>query len=362
MFDTRLVGEARNLTFLRSCEHETILLLRLFLLGPKGTFRSSASFVDNHKKHHQKVPLKTGLFVLRTYMKSRKGTSRVAASKTASSRRAGMKVAIQGITASFHEVAAFAHFGGPVDTVECLSFHELCEALKHDRAQFGVMAIENSIAGSILPNYFLLQEYHFSIVGELYLPIHLHLMALPGVKLKDIKCVESHPMAIRQCSDFLRQMNGIVIRESEDTALSAKKIRDNKLKDVAAIANSRAAEKFGLNLVEKGIETNKKNFTRFLILTKSGTAVNGSNKASLSFEVANQVGSLADVLMEFKKSFINLTKIQSIPIVGRPQEYSIHIDVEWAKRSQYDQAMRQVMRQTRNLNVLGEYKKANIKF
>lgn len=277
-------------------------------------------------------------------------------------RTKGMKVAIQGIAASFHEVAAFTHFGGPVDTIECLTFHQLCEVLKNDRAEYGVMAIENSIAGSILPNYFLLQEYHFSIVGELYLPIHLHLMALPGVKLKDIRSVESHPMAIRQCTDFLQQLNNVVIRESEDTALSARKIKDNNLKDVAAIANAQAAEKFGLHLLEKRIETNKKNFTRFLILNKSKSAVPGSNKASLSFEVTNQVGSLADVLTVFKNSSINLTKIQSIPILGRPREYSIHVDVEWTKREQYDRAMQQVLRQTRNLNVLGEYKKANIKF
>ena len=279
-----------------------------------------------------------------------------------SARKNGMKVAIQGIAASFHEVAAFTHFGGPVDTIECLTFHHVCEAIKNDRAEYGVMAIENSIAGSILPNYFLLQEYHFSIVGELYLPIHLHLMALPGVKLTDIRTIESHPMAIRQCTDFLQQLDNVIIRESEDTALSARKIKEQKLKDVAAIANAQAAEKFGLHIVEKRIETNKKNFTRFLILHKSKSAVTGSNKASLSFEVANQVGSLADVLTVFKSSAINLTKIQSIPILGRPSEYSIHVDVEWAKRERYDLAMRQVLRQTRNLNVLGEYKKANIKF
>jgi prephenate dehydratase len=274
----------------------------------------------------------------------------------------GMIVAIQGIAASFHQVAAFTHFGGPVETVECLTFHTLCEALNTGRADAAVMAIENSIAGSILPNYFLLQQYHFSIVGELYLPIHLHLVALPGVKLKDIRTVESHPMAIRQCTEFLNQLTDVVIRESDDTALSARKIRESKLKDVAAIANTQAAEKFGLNILERRIETNRKNFTRFLILTKDKTPVGGSNKASLSFEVANEVGSLADVLMVFRNHTINLTKIQSIPIVGRPREYTIHIDVEWKSRKYYDLAMREVLRATRNLNVLGEYKKATIKF
>jgi prephenate dehydratase len=273
-----------------------------------------------------------------------------------------LKIAIQGITASFHEVAALTYFNQPIETVECLSFHVLCESLKHNKADYAVMAIENSIAGSILPNYFLLQEYHFSIVGELYLPIHMHLLALPGVKLEDIKSIESHPMAIRQCSDFLNRLNGVEIRESDDTALSAMKVKEKKLKDTAAIANEHAAKKFGLHILEKRIETNKKNFTRFLILNKKNGDGKESNKASLCFEVANEAGSLADVLMSFKEQSINLTKIQSIPIVGKPREYSIHIDVEWKKRKNYDVALNQVLRQTRNLNVLGEYKKAEIKF
>ncbi len=273
-----------------------------------------------------------------------------------------LRIAIQGIATSFHEVAALTHFQGPIDTVECLSFHELCETLKFDRADYAVMAIENSIAGSILPNYFLLQEYHFAIVGELYLPIHMHLLALPGVTMKDIKTIESHPMAIRQCSEFLNRLQGVEIRESDDTALSAKKVSEKKLRDTAAIANEHAAKKFGLQILERRIETHKKNFTRFLILTKRGEGVANSNKASLSFEVANEAGSLANVLMSFKENSINLTKIQSIPIIGKPREYSIHIDVEWKRKKNYDVALNQVLRQTRNLNVLGEYKKAEIKF
>ena len=272
-----------------------------------------------------------------------------------------LRVAIQGIATSFHEVAALSHFDEPIETIECLSFHVLCEALKNDRADYAMMAIENSIAGSILPNYFLLQEYHFSIVGELYLPIHMHLLALPGVKMKDIKSIESHPMAIRQCSEFLHKLVGVEIRESDDTALSAKRIRDNKLKETAAIANEQAAKKFGLQILERRIETHKKNFTRFLVLTKNGS-IPDSNKASLSFEVANEAGSLANVLTSFKDNNINLTKIQSIPIIGKPREYSIHVDVEWTRRKSYDDALRQVLRQTRNLNVLGEYKKSEMKF
>ncbi|MBS1950509.1 MAG: Prephenate dehydratase [Cytophagales bacterium] len=280
-----------------------------------------------------------------------------------------LKIAIQGIATSFHEVAALTYFTEPFVSVECLTFHALCESLKKDESDFAMMAIENSIAGSILPNYFLLQEYHFSIIGEVYLPIHMHLLALPGVTMKDIKNIESHPMAIRQCSDYLHRLNGVDIRESDDTAYSAKKVADKKLKDTAAIANEYAAKKFGLAILEKRIETHKKNFTRFLVLsrktTASGEAQPGqlaSNKASLCFEVANEVGSLAEALMTFKTNAINLTKIQSIPIIGKPNEYSIHIDVEWKSRKNYDNAINQVLRQVRNLNILGEYKKGKIEY
>ena len=273
-----------------------------------------------------------------------------------------LRIAIQGIATSFHEVAAMTYFTEPIETVECLSFHALCESLKDGKSDFAVMAIENSIAGSILPNYFLLQEYHFSIIGEVYLPIHMHLLALPGVKLSDIKNIESHPMAIRQCSDYLHRLNGVDIRESDDTALSAKRVKELNLKTTAAIANEYAAKKFGLEILEKRIETHKKNFTRFLILTKRANGKAESNKASLSFEVANEVGSLADALITLKNYQINLSKIQSIPIIGKPSEYSIHIDVEWKKRKNYDEAIRLVLRQVKNLNILGEYKKGKIEY
>ena len=273
-----------------------------------------------------------------------------------------LNVAIQGIASSFHEVAALSYFSAPINTLECLSFHALCERLKDGDADYAVMAIENSIAGSILQNYFLLQEYHFSIVGELYLPIHMHLLALPGVKISDIRSIESHPMAIRQCTEFLHSLNGVEIRESDDTALSAKRVSELKLKNTAAIANEFAAKRYGLEILEKRIETHKKNFTRFLILTKRSKGKTESNKASMCFEVANEVGSLADTLTTFKNNSINLTKIQSIPIIGRPSEYSIHVDVEWKRRKNYEEAMHQVLGQVKNLNVLGEYKKAKIEY
>lgn len=272
------------------------------------------------------------------------------------------RVAIQGIAASFHEHAARTFFGESISTIECLTFHSLCEALKSGKADHAVMAIENSIAGSILPNYFLLQEYHFSIVGELYVPIHMHLLALPGVKMKDIRTIESHPMAIRQCSDFLHGLTQVQVRESDDTALSAKRVRELGLKDTAAIANERAAKLYGLQILEKRIETHKKNFTRFLILKRRSLPEKDSNKASLSFEVPHAVGSLAETLMTLKTNRINLTKIQSIPIIGKPTEYSIHVDVEWRSRKDYDSAIRQILLQVHNLNILGEYKKAKIEY
>lgn len=272
------------------------------------------------------------------------------------------KIAIQGITASFHEIAAVTYFGNSIDTIECLSFYDLCESLKNERADYAVMAIENSIAGSILPNYFLLQEYHFQIIGELYIPIHMHLLALPGTRIEQLKTIESHPMAIRQCSDYLHRLDGVELRESDDTALSAKKISDKKLKGVGAIANEFAAKRFGLEILEKRIETHKKNFTRFLILSRRNGTPDGADKASISFEVANEVGSLAEALMTFKANSINLTKIQSIPVIGKPSEYSIHVDLEWKSRKKYDSAMKTVMRQVRNLNVLGEYKKGKIEY
>jgi prephenate dehydratase len=277
-------------------------------------------------------------------------------------KRKKIRVAIQGISTSFHEMAAITYFAEPIETIECLTFHDVCDALKNDQADYAVMAIENSIAGSILPNYFLLQEYHFSIVGELYVPIHMHLLALPGVKIGSVTTIESHPMALRQCSEYLQTLNGVELRESDDTALSAKRVREKKLKTTAAIANEFAAKKFGLNILERRIETHKKNFTRFLVLKKRTNGKTESNKASLSFEVANSVGSLAEALMTFKNHSINLTKIQSIPIVGKPNEYSIHIDVEWMKRKNYDDALNEVLRQVKNLSILGEYKKAKIEY
>jgi len=258
------------------------------------------------------------------------------------------RVAIQGIRASFHEEAAFKFFGTDIETIECDSFKQTCEVLKNKKSDFVVMAIENSIAGSLLPNYTLLREYNFTIVGEVYLAIQLHLLALPGIKFKDIKYVQSHPIAIRQCSDFFDEFPHLQVIESSDTAACAKKIRE-------AIANQLAAKLYDLQVMERRIESNKKNFTRFLILADKSIGSSESNKASLSFQVGNSVGSLAEVLNVFSEHKINLSKIQSMPVLGKRKEYNFYVDIEWKNQADYDLAIRKVLKHTVNFTIMGEY-------
>jgi prephenate dehydratase len=268
------------------------------------------------------------------------------------------RVAIQGIRASFHEEAAFLHFGEDIQTIECNSFKQTFEALQNKEADYVVMAIENSIAGSILPNYSLMMSYSFPVVGEVYLPIQLHLMALPGVKFEDVKYVTSHPIAIRQCVDFFDEYPHLKIIESSDTAACAKRIRDEELTDTVAIANTLAAKLYQLDVLERRIESNKKNFTRFLILTHhENVEKKENNKASLCFQVSNQVGALAKVLQIFAEQNINMSKIQSMPVIGRRNEYNFYVDVEWDNSKQYDTAIRQVLKYTHNFNILGEYQR-----
>ena len=267
------------------------------------------------------------------------------------------RVAIQGIRASFHEEAAFKFFGNDIETVECDSFKQTCEVLKQKQADYVVMAIENSIAGSLLPNYTLLREYNFPIVGEVYLPIQLHLLALPGVKFEDIKYVQSHPIAIRQCSDFFDEFPHLQVIESSDTAACAKKIREENLTDTVAIANQLAAKLYDLEVMERRIESNKKNYTRFLILTDKPTDNTDINKASLSFQVGNSVGSLAKVLNILVEHQINLSKIQSMPVLGKRNEYNFYVDIEWKNQPDYDTAIRKVLKHTINFTIMGEYLK-----
>jgi prephenate dehydratase len=268
------------------------------------------------------------------------------------------RVAIQGIRASFHEEAAFKYFGENIHTIECNSFKQTFDALEAGEADYVVMAIENSIAGSILPNYSLLLNYNFPVIGEIYLPIQLHLMALPGVAFEQVKYVTSHPIAIRQCVDFFDEYPHLKIVESNDTAACAKRISDEKLTDTVAIANTLAAKLYGLDIIERRIESNKKNFTRFLILTTHENAVKQpADKASLCFQVSNQVGALAKVLNIFAQQGVNMSKIQSMPVLGKRNEYNFYVDVEWDETKQYDSAVKQILKYTHNFNILGEYKR-----
>lgn len=268
------------------------------------------------------------------------------------------RVAIQGIKASFHEEAAFKYFGRDIETIECNSFKQTCDVLENEQADFVIMAIENSIAGSLLPNYTLIRDYNFAINGEVYLPIQLHLMALPGVKFDDIKFATSHPIAIRQCVDFFDDYPNIQVIESSDTAACAKKIRDEQLTDTVAIANNLAAELYGLNIIERRIESNKKNYTRFLILQKEKNEDNKKiNKASICFQVGNHVGALSKVLHIFAELNVNLTKIQSMPVLGKRNEYYFYVDMEWKDIENYDTAIRKALKYTVNFNIMGEYEK-----
>lgn len=267
------------------------------------------------------------------------------------------RVAIQGIKASFHEEAAFKFFGEDIETIECNSFKQTFQKLAAGEADYVVMAIENSIAGSLLPNYTLLREYNFPVVGEVYLHIQLHLMALPGVKFEDIKTVTSHPIAIRQCSDFLDEFPELKVVESSDTAACAKKIKEEGLTDTVAIANTLAAKLYGLNVLERRIESNKKNYTRFLILTDKPTEIENTNKASLCFQVTNDAGSLAKVLNILAELDINMSKVQSMPVLGRRNEYNFYVDVEWNNTANYEDAIRRIVKHTINFSIMGEYVK-----
>ncbi len=267
------------------------------------------------------------------------------------------RVAIQGTRASFHEEAAYKYFGEDITTVECESFKRTCDVLKQGDADYVVMAIENSIAGSLLPNYNLLRDYRFQITGEVYLSIQLHLMALPGVPFEDIKFIESHPIAIRQCADFLEDNPQIKVSEGMDTAACAKKISENQLHNTAAIANQLAAKLYGLHILERRLETNKKNYTRFLILSNEINNNPLANKASLSFQTGNQIGALYKVLHCFAEQHINLSKIQSMPVLGKRNEYEFYVDIEWKKQQDYDAAIRKVLKHTINFTIMGEYQK-----
>lgn len=266
------------------------------------------------------------------------------------------RIAVQGIAGSFHEAAALKYFNEEIEVVECKSFTSVCELIDTDKVDYAVMAIENSIAGSLLKNYQLIRDYHLRIIGEIYIHIQMNLMVSPGVKSKNITDIYSHPIALQQSMEFIEKYYPDArLHEGMDTAASAKLISEDKPEHAAAIANLRSAKLYGLEVLETGIETNKKNYTRFLILSKHGNPTKGTNKASLCFEVGHFHGALARVLNTFAENEINLSKIQSVPIIGKPNEYNFHVDIEWSKPESYDRAIHEVLKGASSLSILGEY-------
>ena len=273
------------------------------------------------------------------------------------------KVAIQGGLGAYHEVAARQYFSDDeVSILPCVSFRDIFAEAKKDPSLIGVMAIENTIAGGLLPNHDLLKLNNLWIVGECKLRISHCLAALPGQSLTDVKEVTSHPMALMQCDDFLDTIPGIKIVEHEDTALAAKDISENKWQGVAAICSNYAAELYNLNVLASAIETNKRNYTRFLVLAHEEMLADLQknvtiNKSSLVFVLPHSEGSLSRVLSVLSFYDVNLTRIQSLPIIGREWEYQFYIDLTFLDYHRYKQSIEAIMPLVADLKVLGEYSK-----
>lgn len=270
-----------------------------------------------------------------------------------------IKVSIQGFEGSFHQVAAQQFYGKEVKVIPCATFRDVVKiAANKKESHGGVMAIENSIAGSILPNYNLLQKSGLKIVGEIYLTIKQNLLVNRGVQLEDIREVHSHPMALQQCLDFLDKHNWKLV-ETEDTALSAKRLSKTHSKHHAAIASKLAADLFNLDVLAPNIHTMKKNYTRFLVVQRDDVAqqVEGADKASIHFHTDHSKGSLARVLSAIAGNDINLSKLQSFPIPGSDWRYAFHADLEFNTAVQFEKAMKDIGSLTEALTIYGIYKK-----
>ena len=267
------------------------------------------------------------------------------------------KIAIQGFEGSFHQVAA-EQFYKDVEVICCSTFREVVKIAADKKASDGgVMAIENSIAGSILPNYNLLQKTNLKITGEVYLQIKQNLLVNPGVKLEDIREVHSHPMALQQCLEFLEKHDWKLI-ETEDTALSAKHVHQHRSKHIAAVASRLAADLFQLEILAPNIHTLKNNYTRFLVLEHADRVkeVKHADKASLIFNTDHSKGSLAKVLTKIADGDINLSKLQSMPIPGSDWKYSFHADLEFETIDQFNKVIKNIKPLTEDLKVYGIYK------
>ncbi|MEO5591805.1 MAG: prephenate dehydratase [Chitinophagaceae bacterium] len=269
------------------------------------------------------------------------------------------KVSIQGYEGSFHQEAAQQFFGKDVTVLPCATFRDVVKIAGNKKeSDGGVMAIENSIAGSILPNYNLLKKSNLKIAGEIYLQIKQNLLVNPGVKLEDIREVHSHPIAIQQCFGFLDKYDWKLI-ETEDTALSAKHIHQHRSKHIAGIASKLAAKLFDLHVIAPNIHTMKNNYTRFLILQREDIMVlpEGANKASVNFNTDHSRGSLAKVLTKIADGGINLSKLQSFPIPGSDWRYSFHADMEFDSIEQFNTVMDAIKPLTEEVKVYGVYRK-----
>ena len=273
-----------------------------------------------------------------------------------------LRIAIQGIKGSNHHKVASEYFKGDVDLVECLSFHNLVDTLLDGEADKGVMAIENSIAGSIIPNYALVCDKQLHIIGEHYLNIHHNLMALPGQHLEDIREVHSHPMALLQCREYLKTQPQIRMVEDVDTAETARRIRKKELRGVAAIAPRMAAELFGLDILEADIQTIRNNATRFIVVRRTNKELPREviDKASMRFITDHKRGSLATVLNVMSDCNLNLTKIQSLPVIETPWKYSFFVDVTFENYDHFAKAKSLLALMTEDFQLLGEYKNARI--
>lgn len=268
------------------------------------------------------------------------------------------KIAIQGIKGSFHHQVVNEYFSENVAIDECLSFEELIDSLLSGKSDQAVMAIENSIAGPIIPNYALIDKNNLHIIGEHYLSIHQNLMALKGQKIEDIKEVHSHPMALLQCMDFLKQYPNIKLVEDKDTAETARRIQEKQLTGIAAIASKTASEMYDLEIIAPEIQTIKNNMTRFVIIKKQNSFLPESeiNRASIKFELDHKRGSLAAVLNVMSDCKLNLTKIQSLPKIETPWKYSFFVDVTFEKYEDFAKAKTLLNIMAEYFKILGEYK------
>lgn len=271
-----------------------------------------------------------------------------------------LNIAIQGHEGCFHQIVAEHYFGRErTNILPCNTFRQVAQKVEVGEVDYGVMAVENSIAGSIIANYSILQNSKLQVCGEVYLHVRQHLMALPGVKLEDIREVHSHPMALLQCMDYLDQHDWTLL-EKGDTALSARMIAEKGTRDAAAIAGSRAAELYGMEILAEDIHTIRNNYTRFTILRRaSGEIPEGANKASLYFKTYNEHGSLIRVLKPVEESAINMTKLQSYPIPSEPWHYLFHVDMEFGDMDEYLRVIGKMALATEEFHIYGVYKKGD---